>query len=77
MHAACFVAGFGLGLLVLFVVVVLSLGVGARNLSPGTVWDSLLHGGSSEADLIVRQLRVPRTDRRRSWSAPRSASPAR
>ncbi len=41
--------------------VVLSLGVGARTLAPGTVWDSLLNGGDDEADLIVRHLRVPRT----------------
>lgn len=54
-------AGLGLGLVALLVVVVISLGVGARTLAPGTVWDSLVHGGDSEADLIVRGLRVPRT----------------
>ncbi len=55
------VIGLGLGLLALLVAVVLSLGVGAKTLAPSTVWDSLVHGGSSEADLIVRHLRVPRT----------------
>ena len=55
------VTGLVVGLLVLLAVVVLSLGVGARTLSPGTVWNSLLHGGEDEADLIVRGLRVPRT----------------
>lgn len=45
----------------LVVVVVFSIGVGARNLSPSTVWDALVHGGGGEAELIVRHLRVPRT----------------
>lgn len=53
--------GLTVSLLLLVVVVVLSIGIGAKNLSPATVWDSLLHGGDSEADLIVRGLRVPRT----------------
>jgi len=53
----------GLAVLVaaLLVVVVLSIGVGARNLSPATVWDALVRGGGGEAELIVRHLRVPRT----------------
>jgi iron complex transport system permease protein len=54
-------AGLGAGVVVLVAVVVLSLGVGARTLSPSIVWDSLVNGGDSEADLIVRGLRVPRT----------------
>ncbi|GAB3196091.1 iron chelate uptake ABC transporter family permease subunit [Nocardioides hungaricus] len=58
---ALLLGGLGIGLLALLVVVVLSLGIGARTLSPGTVWDSLLRGGDSEAALIVRGLRVPRT----------------
>lgn len=45
----------------LLVVVLLSIGVGARNLSPATVWNALVHGGGGEAELIVRHLRVPRT----------------
>lgn len=45
----------------LMVVVVLSIGVGARTLSPVTVWGALVHDGGGDADLIVRHLRVPRT----------------
>lgn len=45
----------------LLVVVVASIAIGARNLGPGTVWSALVHGGGGEAELIVRQLRVPRT----------------
>lgn len=55
------ILGIVVSVVALVVVVILSIGVGARNLSPATVWDSLLHGGDSEADLIVRHLRVPRT----------------
>ncbi len=55
------VTGMVVGLVALLVAVVLSLGVGARTLAPSTVWDSLLNGGDSDADLIVRGLRVPRT----------------
>lgn len=58
---AILLTGLALGALTLLVVVVLSLGVGARTLAPGTVWGSLVHGGNDEADLIVRGLRVPRT----------------
>src|SRR5262245_23424422 len=52
---------FLLSLVALAVVVVASIAVGARNLGPGTVWDALFHGGGGDAELIVRQLRVPRT----------------
>ena len=48
-------------LLVLVVVMVLSVLVGTKNLSPVTVWDALVDGGGGEAELIVRHLRVPRT----------------
>ena len=58
---ALLVTGMAFGLAALLVAVVLSLGVGARTLAPATVWESLLHGGGSDADLIVRGLRVPRT----------------
>jgi len=53
--------GLVLSVLALLVVVVLSIGVGANNLSPRQVWDALFHGGGGEAELIVRHLRVPRT----------------
>jgi len=58
---ASLVAVLALSMLALLVVVVLSIGIGARNLSPVTVWDALIHGSGGEADLIVRHLRVPRT----------------
>lgn len=55
------IIGLVIGVAALVVAVAFSLGVGARTLSPATVWDSLLHDSGSEADLIVRGLRVPRT----------------
>ncbi len=55
------VAGLVVCLAALGVVMLLSIGVGARNLSPATVWDALVHGRGGEAELIVRHLRVPRT----------------
>jgi iron complex transport system permease protein len=55
------VVGLVIGVVALAVAVALSLGIGARTLSPGTVWASLLQDTGSEADLIVRGLRVPRT----------------
>lgn len=58
---ASLAAMLALSVLALLVVVVLSIGVGARNLSPATVWDALFGGTGGEADLIVRHLRVPRT----------------
>lgn len=45
----------------LLVAVVLSLAVGARQISPGEVLDVLLHGGTSEAAEVIWSLRVPRT----------------
>lgn len=45
----------------LAIVVVASISIGARNLGPMTVWSALFLGGGDEAELIVRQLRVPRT----------------
>jgi iron complex transport system permease protein len=38
-----------------------SLGIGSNLLGPGQVVDALIHGGDSEAAVIVRELRVPRT----------------
>lgn len=59
--AASLTAVLALAFGALLVVVVASIAVGARNLGPGTVWSALVHGGGGEAELIVRQLRVPRT----------------
>jgi iron-siderophore transport system permease protein len=50
------VAVLGLG-----VVVVASIAVGARNIPPPAVLDALLHGGRSDDDLVVLDLRLPRT----------------
>ncbi|MER5793820.1 iron ABC transporter permease [Streptomyces sp. NPDC001980] len=44
------------------VVAVLSLAVGTRAVPPATVLDALLHGGSSPDALVVRSLRLPRTE---------------
>lgn len=38
-----------------------SVAIGTETLSLHTVYDALVHGGHSNADLIVRDLRVPRT----------------
>jgi iron complex transport system permease protein len=53
----------GLGILLAAVVacVLLSLAVGSKALSPDLVWSALVAPGDSEADVIVRQLRLPRT----------------
>ncbi|MFF7469756.1 iron chelate uptake ABC transporter family permease subunit [Streptomyces sp. NPDC008092] len=48
--------------LVVAVVAVLSLAVGTRAVPPATVFDALLHGGSSPDALVVRSLRLPRTE---------------
>ncbi|MFI1018383.1 FecCD family ABC transporter permease [Streptomyces sp. NPDC020965] len=46
----------------LLAVSVLSVMVGARGIAPGTVWDALFHfDGSSDEQVMVRELRVPRT----------------
>ncbi|MFJ8490530.1 FecCD family ABC transporter permease [Streptomyces sp. NPDC094038] len=44
------------------VVAVLSLAVGTRAVPPATVLDALLHGGASPDALVVRSLRLPRTE---------------
>lgn len=43
-------------------VAVLSLAVGTRPVPPGAVLDALLYGGDSPDALVVRSLRVPRTE---------------
>ena len=55
-------AGVTAGLVVLVVLLVLtSLGIGAVRLSPLTVIDALLGSGSEVAQVIVREIRLPRT----------------
>ncbi|WP_406439931.1 FecCD family ABC transporter permease [Streptomyces sp. NBC_00631] len=44
------------------VVAVLSLAVGTRAVPPATVFDALLHGGATPDALVVRSLRLPRTE---------------
>jgi iron complex transport system permease protein len=43
------------------IAVLLSLGLGAQNLSPGAVWHALVSPDGSDATAVVRELRGPRT----------------
>ncbi|MEU6356989.1 iron ABC transporter permease [Streptomyces sp. NPDC047072] len=49
-------------LLAVALTALLSLAVGTRAVPPSAVVDALLHGGSSPDALVVRSLRVPRTE---------------
>ncbi|GAA3869189.1 iron chelate uptake ABC transporter family permease subunit [Streptomyces lacrimifluminis] len=51
-----------LALLVVAGVALLSLAVGTRAVPPGAVLDALLNGGNTPDALVVRSLRVPRTE---------------
>ncbi|WP_189783515.1 FecCD family ABC transporter permease [Streptomyces capitiformicae] len=51
----------GAAFLLLLLAVLLSLAVGSRAMPPSTVWDALVHGGTSDDASVVRSLRVPRT----------------
>lgn len=53
---ACAVAALVLG-----VVVMASLALGSRQIAPNIVWESLVHGGTSQDARVVLSLRVPRT----------------
>ena len=48
--------------LVVAVAALLSLAVGTRAVPPSAVLDALVHGGSSPDALVVRSLRLPRTE---------------
>lgn len=48
--------------LVVAAAVVLSLAVGTRAVPPSAVLDALLHQGESPDALVVRSLRLPRTE---------------
>ncbi|MGW1215422.1 FecCD family ABC transporter permease [Streptomyces sp. NPDC002499] len=48
--------------LVVAVAALLSLAVGTRAIPPSAVLDALVHGGSSPDALVVRSLRLPRTE---------------
>lgn len=54
-------AGLMAGIAVLSVVLFASVAVGANDIPLGTVWDALLHGAGGDEDVIVREMRVPRT----------------
>ncbi|TVT50697.1 iron chelate uptake ABC transporter family permease subunit [Amycolatopsis rhizosphaerae] len=45
----------------LLVICAASVAIGAKSLPPGEVWTALRHPTGTEADLIVRSLRLPRT----------------
>ncbi|MFB7598661.1 FecCD family ABC transporter permease [Streptomyces sp. NPDC056160] len=49
------------GTIMLLGAVLLSLAVGSRQVAPATVFQALLHGGTSDDAQVVRALRVPRT----------------
>ncbi|MET9832695.1 iron ABC transporter permease [Streptomyces sp. NPDC006385] len=53
---------FPVAALVVAAVAVLSLAVGTRAVPPSAVLDALLHGGGSPDALVVRSLRLPRTE---------------
>lgn len=48
-------------ILALLLICVLSLMVGARAISPGTVWAALFSPDGSDEHVMIRELRVPRT----------------
>ncbi|GGF46782.1 ABC transporter permease [Marmoricola endophyticus] len=50
-----------LALVALAGLVLLSLALGARSISPAAVLDALVHGGTSFEDVVVRTQRLPRT----------------
>ncbi|GAA4735349.1 FecCD family ABC transporter permease [Phytohabitans rumicis] len=53
--------GLVAGLAVLALVLFLSVSVGTRSIPLGTVWDAIVHFDGSPDQLVVRDLRVPRT----------------
>ncbi len=54
-------AGLLLALGLLAVVAVASIAIGARNIPVDQVWHGLFHPTGTDDDVVVRQLRVPRT----------------
>ncbi|WP_405781934.1 FecCD family ABC transporter permease [Streptomyces sp. NBC_00859] len=60
-HNAARAAGLLLSLAVLLVVVVASIAVGAKAVPVGDVWHGLVHGSGSGNDVLIRDVRVPRT----------------
>ncbi|SDP27274.1 iron complex transport system permease protein [Actinacidiphila guanduensis] len=54
-------AGLVLALVLLAAVCVASVAIGARSMAVGDVWHGLFHYSGTDDDVVVRQLRVPRT----------------
>ncbi|MEV2275411.1 iron ABC transporter permease [Nocardiopsis sp. NPDC049922] len=54
-------AGLGLLVAVLALAALSSVLIGARTLDPGTVWQALSHAAGDEANIIVNEIRLPRT----------------
>lgn len=53
--------GIGVLLVLLVISCLLSVALGAKNIPFGDVWSALIAPGGAENDLIVRELRLPRT----------------
>ncbi len=53
--------GLAVAVGMLALVLLASVALGARSIDLAVVWDALWHGGDSDAAVIVRELRVPRT----------------
>ncbi|WP_041996741.1 MULTISPECIES: FecCD family ABC transporter permease [unclassified Streptomyces] len=54
-------AGLLLALCVLLLVCVASIAVGAKSISPADVWHGLFHASGTDNDVIVTDVRLPRT----------------
>ncbi|WP_093841464.1 FecCD family ABC transporter permease [Streptomyces aidingensis] len=53
--------GLAVSALLLALVAAASVALGAKSIPPGDVWDSLVSPVGSDTDVVVRQLRLPRT----------------
>lgn len=60
-HALPRAAGLLLALAVLLVVAVASIAIGAKAVPLGEVWHGLAHGSGSGDDVLIREVRLPRT----------------
>ncbi|MES4906869.1 MULTISPECIES: iron chelate uptake ABC transporter family permease subunit [unclassified Streptomyces] len=60
-HLARRAAGLAASLGVLLVVVAASVAIGAKPIALGEVWHGLFHYSGSDTDVVVRDVRVPRT----------------
>lgn len=53
--------GLAAAVAVLLLVTLASVALGAKSVSPAEVWHALFHYSGTDADVVVRDLRVPRT----------------